>query len=164
MAQDVLLVPLDYTGCAFDVASYAAGLASRLGARAVLTYVVHLPVGVEPDAHVAGGTPLHALQKDAHTQLESLAQVFVDKGVPVKYRVDAGLTAPAILEAAKAEQATMIVMGTHGRTGVARLFLGSVAEQVVRGSSIPVLTLRAGAGLPTHLSEAQEAVAAEADG
>jgi nucleotide-binding universal stress UspA family protein len=166
MSADVLLVPLDYTGCAWEVAAQAADLASRLGARVVLQYAVQLPTGVaaETAATPAGIPSLEALQRDAHDQLSALAQVFLEKRVDVRYRVDVGPPVEAILEAAREEAATMVVMGTHGRRGVIRFFLGSVAEQVIRRAPCPVLTVRASEGMQPHHTATQDAVDAQADG
>jgi nucleotide-binding universal stress UspA family protein len=64
------------------------------------------------------------------------------KGRVAAIRVEAGEPSDGILEAARAVRADLIVMGTHGRTGIARLLLGSVAEAVLRRATCPVLTVR----------------------
>jgi nucleotide-binding universal stress UspA family protein len=145
MESDLLLVAIDPAGCAWAVASRAAELAERLGASAVLQHAVHLPAGVEP-----GPRALEELQRDAHEQLSATAELFLARGVPARVRIDSGPPAHAILAAAEEEGATMIVVGTHGRSGLARLIIGSVAEAVIRGASVPVLTVRGGpaVGLP----------------
>jgi len=63
-------------------------------------------------------------------------------GIAVERRIPQGDPAEMLMTMAHEEKATLIVMGTHGRRGVGRLFLGSTAEMVLRGSSVPVLTLR----------------------
>lgn len=103
---------------------------------------------------VAGGTPyLPHVIREAHEQekvkdgareyLERLAGPLREKGVEVETRVEtAGQPASAILRVAVEEEADLIAMSTHGRGGVARLLLGSVADKVVRGAKVPVLLYR----------------------
>ena len=65
-----------------------------------------------------------------------------DENVHVEHRLEEGDAAKRILEVAQEIQAGLIVMGTHGRTGLGRLLLGSVAEHVLRKATCPVLTVR----------------------
>jgi nucleotide-binding universal stress UspA family protein len=83
-------------------------------------------------------------QVRASTQsyLEDVASRLSDRGARVRVRVGEGVPAEIILDAAADEGATMIAMTTHGRTGIARWTMGSVAEKVVRASTIPVLLVR----------------------
>lgn len=74
--------------------------------------------------------------------LESIARRARDTGVSVETAIREGSPDREILEYVDAEAVDMIVMGTHGRTGIGRVLLGSVAEQVVRASPVPVLTVR----------------------
>jgi nucleotide-binding universal stress UspA family protein len=67
-------------------------------------------------------------------------------GVRMDCRVAKGVAAEAIVDAAQDTPCDLIVMGTHGRTGLGRAFMGSVAEQVLRTASCPVITVRATAG------------------
>jgi nucleotide-binding universal stress UspA family protein len=78
-------------------------------------------------------------------QLESLAQLLRAQGYTVNVQVDLGNAAEAIIERARAEDIDLIAMTTHGRSGISRLLFGSVAEQIVRHVSVPVLLLR-----PSH--------------
>jgi nucleotide-binding universal stress UspA family protein len=68
----------------------------------------------------------------------------VDGRVPVETRVMEGSPSRKIVRYAEQERCDLIIMGTHGRGGIDRLLLGSVAEQVVRSSDVPVLTMRVG--------------------
>lgn len=171
MRKDTILVPVDYTGCAYEVVASAADLAGRLQANVVLLYVVKLPAGLPADTliHPHGSAEavkaIEYLDKDAQEHLEPLANVFVDAGCGVRIALRHGEIVDAILEAAKDVHATMIVMGTHGRTGLRRLVEGSVAESVMRRSPCPVTTIRAQAP-DDHpgLSDAQEQALDEAVG
>jgi nucleotide-binding universal stress UspA family protein len=81
--------------------------------------------------------------------LTSVASKIVD--VPVETQVLLGTPGAAIVTAARDSNADLIVMGTHGRTGISRLLLGSVAEYVLRHAQCPVLTIKPGTS--QHLSQ-----------
>ena len=66
-----------------------------------------------------------------------------EPGVPVEYRLEAGDPATEVLRVAREVPCDLIVLGTHGRTGLTRLVLGSVAEEVLRKAPCPVLTVKA---------------------
>jgi nucleotide-binding universal stress UspA family protein len=75
-------------------------------------------------------------------QLSMLQAKAQSAGVRATTLVVPGLAAQQIIRAARSKKADLIVIGTHGRTGLARLFLGSVAARVVAGATCPVLTVR----------------------
>jgi nucleotide-binding universal stress UspA family protein len=75
-------------------------------------------------------------------QLDKLVTKAKTAGARARGHVLQGTTADAIVRAARAKRANVIIMGTHGRTGLARLFMGSVAERVVGTAPCPVLTVR----------------------
>jgi nucleotide-binding universal stress UspA family protein len=85
---------------------------------------------------------LRSVEAAARTALNREAARLSGHGVTVSVVLDSGVTWERILETAKLVDAGLIVMGTHGRRGVPRAVLGSVAERVVRLSRIPVLTVR----------------------
>jgi nucleotide-binding universal stress UspA family protein len=92
------------------------------------------------------------LTAEAQRQLTAVANGIAD--LPIETRVLVGSPGPAIVETAKAVQADLIVMGTHGRSGLMRVLMGSVAEYVLRHALCPVLTIK-----PTtreHLSHVEE--------
>jgi len=88
-------------------------------------------------------------EEEATLYLQFMASRLTKEGYPSKGVVRHGSAAEAILQVAAEEGATLIAMATHGRTGVGRLVLGSVAEKVVQSSSLPVLLART---LPSELS------------
>lgn len=171
MLKDTFLVPVDWTGCAFEVAATAADIAGRMDADIVLLYVVRLPAGLSPDTmiHPHGSEQamraIEYLDEDAKEHLEPLAQIFKDAGCGVKIALQHGDVTDAILATADTVNARMIVMGTHGRKGLRRLVEGSVAEGVLRRADCPVLCVRSQAP-DDHpgLSEAQEQALAESAG
>ena len=101
---------------------------------------------------------------EAQEYLAAVATYLARQGCrKVKTAVWYGSPASAIVEAARVEKADLIVMTTHGRSGLGRLILGSVAEAVVRGTSTPILLLRAdGAPVQSPLGIAEERMAAGA--
>lgn len=101
----------------------------------------------------AGRDPIEAqvaVVREAEDYLQGIAALVRSEGVPqVTTSVWYGPPAPAIVEAADVMHADVIVMSTHGRSGLGRLFVGSVAESVLRATHIPVLMLRP-AGAPVE--------------
>ncbi|OFW05225.1 MAG: hypothetical protein A3I61_10745 [Acidobacteria bacterium RIFCSPLOWO2_02_FULL_68_18] len=144
-----ILVPVDFSAHSEVALQYAIALASRLAASLHVLHVVEDPVatgawgseGVLPDL-----TELRSeLVADAERRLLAYRGEAERARVPVVTTAQMGLTSNTIVEYARALDIDLIVMGTHGRTGVAHLFMGSVAERVLRHAPCPVLTVRAGA-------------------
>ena len=138
-----LLLPTDFSSGASAAAAVAAQLARRLGASVdVLTVVDTSPFA---DAY---GEPSFRAERIAaiHAQAREAAAAFADRhlgGVDrVQLHVRDGETFLEILRAAADLGSDFIVMGAHGRTGLAHLLIGSVAEKVMRKSAIPVMTVR----------------------
>jgi len=142
-----ILVPTDFSEPSDAALEYAATLAGRLGASLHLLHVFE-------DPYLSGGAfaaemyaPIPAdlrdtLLTEAKKQLEDrLAKLAADR-FQATADVYTGPTARAIADYAKANDLDLIVMGTHGRGGMAHLLLGSVAERVVRTAPCPVLTVR----------------------
>lgn len=132
-----VLVPLDGSELAEQALVLAAEVASACGARVVLVSVVATAIDEEQAAAVEAGVTGY---------LEDVAGALRAKGLAVTARHHAGDPAEQILAAAEDEQADLIVMGTHGRSGVQLLWLGSVATKVVQSSRHPVLLVRSRAG------------------
>lgn len=171
MKKDTILVPVDFTGSAFEVVASAAAIAGRLNSDVALLYVVKLPAGLSPDTmihpHGSEGAikAIEYLDEDARQHLQPFVQIFKDAGCDVGITLGHGDICSAILESCDTVGASMIIMGTHGRKGLRRLVEGSVAEDVIRRASCPVITIRTQA--PTEhpgLSEAQEQALIESAG
>jgi nucleotide-binding universal stress UspA family protein len=147
-ARPLVLVPVDFSVCSHEVAAEAARLASGVEGEVVFLHVVPTPPGLPDDVVVRpepGGPPVSVhewLEAEAARELPVYLRSMNRLGVPARTAVRHGPVADLILETADQEDAKYIVMGTHGRRGLARMFLGSVAEQVVRRSERPVVTLR----------------------
>ena len=137
-----IICATDFSEAASAAADLAAALAGLFRDRVVLAHVV------EPARVIGLETPSHwesQLESAAQSQLEAIATRLRARGVPVECRLLLGDPVPAISEQAAAPGVRMIVLGSHGRKGLAHLLVGSVAEGVVRAASLPVLVTR---GLP----------------
>ena len=82
------------------------------------------------------------MHADEKFYLKKLCNKLEQKGLHVTYLLRDGMVADTILEVAESMQSDLIAMTTHGRTGMVRLLLGSVAEQVVHRSKIPIILIR----------------------
>jgi nucleotide-binding universal stress UspA family protein len=141
-----ILVPTDF-GAASD-AALACGrdLAIRFDARLYLLHVVEDPLAAgtwTPEVYVGASAQLHeTLLRDAQERLAQALTAEERERFKVVTEVRVGGAADTIGEFARANAIDLIVMGTHGRRGLAHMFLGSVAERVVRTAPCPVLTIR----------------------
>ena len=140
MKPERILVPLDGSLLAEGAIQTAAGLARESGAALVLLRAAeaHTLPGADPtDAQVA-------VVREAEEYLTAVAARLGEEGVKgVETSVWYGPPATAIIEATRLQKVDLIVMTTHGRSGLGRLILGSVAESVLRGTTTPILLLRA---------------------
>lgn len=139
-----VLVPLDGSDLSEAALPAAQELASVLKASLVLMQVVPLPVATYPyDPGLAYyAFDPEAQLAEARAYLESVAQPLVAAGMDVQVHTESGFPAPAIAAAAREKVADVIVMATHGRSGLARLMLGSTTTGVVQQASVPVLLVR----------------------
>ncbi len=134
-----ILAPSDFSthsGCAFRL---ARSLARDYGARLIVLHVVSPPVVVYGE----GALPLEPPGFREQLRKQLVQMLAEEAGVEMDYRLVDGDAATEILRAAEESKCDLIVMGTHGRTGLHRLLMGSVAEQVLRAASCPVLTVKA---------------------
>lgn len=158
-----LLVPVEPTGCSREVSIHASQLAAAFGARVHLLHVLAPPAGVHMDDRHLGRPVREVLAEESDKALDGLAALFAE-GVEVRRVRREGDVATAILQAAREVGADLIVMGTHGRTGLRRLLMGSVAEAVLRQAGVPCFVVHAPVGTSDALSPAQQEVAADLDG
>jgi nucleotide-binding universal stress UspA family protein len=132
----------------------ALDLATTHGARLTLLHVCRLPPNLPRQTTIhppGGGAPQPIDQWTAHgvrARLESIGAPLVAKGFDVDALAvvsDTGDESSEILRVAGETKADAIVLGTHGRKGLAHLLLGSVAEKVIRGAAVPVVAVRSDA-------------------
>jgi nucleotide-binding universal stress UspA family protein len=132
-----ILHPTDYSDCSRAAFATAAGLARSLGAELVVVHVMP-PVEVIP-LHAGALAYPHGDRNQARAMLERI----IDPSITVRHVLTEGNPTDEILKIAMSESADLIVMGTHGWTGLNRFLIGSVAEHVLRKAPCPVLTVKA---------------------
>jgi len=141
-----ILSPVDFHENSLAALAYAAQFARQYDATVYLLHVVptdelHLHREVyRPEE--GGGADVVWAEKVAKEKLREIAQEYLRGGIRHEILTRVGDAAKTILETAEDVGAELIVMATHGRTGLSHVFLGSVAEQVVREAPCPVLTIR----------------------
>jgi universal stress protein A len=131
-----ILVPTDFSPRSDAALDYAAALATALNAAVHLMHVVEEPfAGGEWEMYVRDPQEIRdQLDADARSRLATTAGRLDSSAVPVSTEIRHGSAFDGILYEAKAIGADLIVMGTHGRSGLSHLMLGSVAERVIRGA------------------------------
>jgi nucleotide-binding universal stress UspA family protein len=139
-----MLVPLDGSVSAEAILPFAEQVAGPLDAEVVLLRVLEPPSPIELVASAGVVTPdtFTLREIDAKRYLSEIERRLSKKGLRVRTRVTLGSPAEEILAAARSTGADLIAMATHGRSGVARVLLGSVAESVLRAAPLPVLLIR----------------------
>jgi nucleotide-binding universal stress UspA family protein len=157
-----ILVPVDFSAYSERALDYAIALAARLDASLHLLHVVEDPMvtgALVPEGVMTDFAELRAeLMADAEQRLLAYRGQAERAGVPVVTAARWGFTSATILEYAAGLNIDLVVMGTHGRTGMAHLLMGSVAERVVRQAACPVLTVRHGVGGEEQVEPLEHAV------
>ncbi|SEO68492.1 Nucleotide-binding universal stress protein, UspA family [Halogranum amylolyticum] len=145
---DRILVPTDGSEGVERAVSHAVDLAAAHGATIHAVYVVNTAgfTGLPMESSWEGVENM--LREDAETALETVRTLAGRQDVTVETHVLEGPPQREIVRYAEEEGCDLVVMGTHGRGGIDRLLLGSVAEKVVRSSNVPVMTVRVGTEQP----------------
>ena len=128
-----ILMPTDGSPCSLQALEHGLDLAKTLGAKVHFLYVLENPaqaIWIAPESVPYGMELLEDLRKAGEEAIKKALDLARAKGVPI----------PTIVEAAK--EYDLLGMGTHGRTGLDRLLLGSVTEGVLHRTSVPVLVVR----------------------
>jgi nucleotide-binding universal stress UspA family protein len=134
-----VLHPTDFSEPSGHAFRLACALARDYGARLVVTHVVPIPVYGTPEMGPMVPAP-GIVEEEMRQALAELRPS--DPAIAVEHRLGIGDAAGEVVALAREVRADLIVMGTHGRGGVGRLLLGSVAEAVLRRAPCPVLTLK----------------------
>ncbi len=143
MLPRLILVPTDFGEQADKAVRYALELAKKLDARVELVHVWSIPIVSYPDMMVPlPATVIDDVARDAQERMERAVAQNKTPGIAVSGAVVCGDARQSVIETADQHQANLIVMGTHGRRGLKRAVLGSVAEAVVRHAHCPVLVVR----------------------
>ena len=145
-----ILVPTDFSPTADAALEHARALARAFGAELHLVHVFEDPLltgAVTAEAYVPAAPEVRAaLMQEARERLAHRVRAGDADALKTTTEIITGSPATAIVDHAASAGASLIVMGTHGRGGVAHLLLGSVAERVVRAAPCPVLTVRGADG------------------
>jgi nucleotide-binding universal stress UspA family protein len=138
MNASKILCPTDFSTTGQTALEMATSLARDRGATLVIMHVE------EPPMAYGGGELYYGIEEPNREELKRMLSEVVpaDPAVPYEHRLMIGSPATAIVEMAQRENVNLIVMPTHGRTGLMRLLMGSVAEEVVRKAKCPVLTVK----------------------
>ena len=148
IAIKTILLPIDGSECSGKALAYALAFAQQFRARVVALHVVD-QWWVDQTRHSFGEVRPNVLQEaqarheeEARGIVAAVADAGSKLGVAVETRIVTGTPAEQIVRLAKELPVDLLIMGTHGRTGISHVFLGSVAEKIVRRAPCPVLTVR----------------------
>lgn len=139
-----VLVPVDFSDYSKSSLRYAVSFAKHFSADICLVYVVE-PMVYPPDfsmGQIAIPSIDTEMDKRAYEELNNLAKKIIPPDVKSKVIVKTGKPFVEIIETASEEDADLIIIATHGHTGIEHVLFGSTAEKVVRKAPCPVLTLR----------------------
>lgn len=140
MPYEKILIAIDSSEYSMNAARKGLELAHQLNAKAALLYVVDTSKALgNIDAGILPQEALLVLKKEAEQTLDQLAKMY--NGNELMKFMPEGHPTEDILKTAETWWADLIVMGTHGRTGIKHLLMGSVAEYIVRHSKIPVMII-----------------------
>jgi len=145
---DNILVPTDGSEAAQNAVEQAVDLAERYDATVHALYVVdvdatNLTLGTEQVDRIRQGRidEMPEVQAEADEATGQVADAAAARGVPVEEHVTAGSPSRAIRNFVEDHDIDLVVMGSHGRSGLSRVVLGSVAEKVLRRTRVPVLVV-----------------------
>ena len=138
-----VLVPVDFSGSSRKACEAGIELAGFFRVPLTLMHVVpETSVSYSNTPYIPAPEYTHFIEESARTALRDEAARLESKGLTIETLLKVGVAWEEIIEAAKRLDVGLIVIGTHGRRGLPRAILGSVAEKVVRLSPVPVLTVR----------------------
>jgi nucleotide-binding universal stress UspA family protein len=139
-----ILVPIDFSENSKNAIRYAVAYAEKFNAEIIFVYVIE-PV-IYPSDFGLGQVPINRMDLEIFTkaeeELKKLIVTHLPKSVKGIHCVRTGKPFLEIINCAKENNCDLIIMSTHGHSGIEHILFGSTAEKVVRKSSIPVLTIR----------------------
>jgi universal stress protein A len=140
-----IVVPTDFSGSSEEAWALAQRVAETMGSEVVLVHVfVEPPPYGDAPLGPSGATwqALENARKWVSDQLDKMVAGAREKGIKTRTVLRTGVPHQEIVDLATDERAALVIMGTHGRTGLSRVLLGSVAERVIHFAPCPVLTVR----------------------
>ena len=137
-----LLVPVDFTETSERALEYAVEMARKFESSITVMHAYQIPVYGFPDgAYITGADLASQLSNVAQQRLDGVVSSLKASGVPMSSVLRDGVPWEEINAVATETHADLIIIGTHGRRGLARALLGSVAENVIRTSTLPVMVI-----------------------
>lgn len=141
-----ILVPVDYSPCSAAAVRFAVEVASKFGAELDVVHVWDRPAYVSEAIQVGHGNATRSLvdliRENAQAEMaEFVAKLSLPASFKLSTRLLSGNPAATVLKVLQEGKHQLLVVGTHGRTGLRHMLLGSVAEKLVRLSPVPVLTV-----------------------
>jgi nucleotide-binding universal stress UspA family protein len=150
MPTQHVLVPLDFSSSADQALKYAIELAQTLRAHLTLLHVIHLtPVALGDMLASSLEAYLQTVETEAEQQMHAARARVHQVGLRCDTIIVQGVPFQTIVDTAGDRDVDLIVMGTHGRTGLTHVLIGSVAEKVIRLAPCPVLVTRGSTDAPT---------------
>ncbi len=141
-----ILVPTDFSEFSRPAVDYGCAIASRFESELHLLHVVPDPALLIPEAGMFSAEAMQAqsdeLARKTLLQLNELPGAAWENGKPICREVRIGTIFMEIIDYARTSDIDLIVIGTHGRSGLMHVLMGSVAERIVRKSPCPVLTVK----------------------
>lgn len=130
-----ILFPTDFSHTGDAALAFATTLAKEAHGRLIIVHVQEAPLAY------GGGEMYYGIPEPSTDELMNMLHAVkpTDPSVPVEYRLVTGDPADAVVRLAEDDDVDLIVLGSHGRTGLTRLLMGSVAEAIVRKAHCPVL-------------------------
>jgi len=137
-----LLVPIDFGESSNEALATAVELSLKLGANLTLVHVYEIPAYVYSGMTYATADLFAPIEEAARNHLDETLAKVKERIPEARGVLRRGVPAQEILAVIEQAHPDLVVMGTHGRQGVSRVLLGSVAERIIRLSTVPVLTVR----------------------
>jgi nucleotide-binding universal stress UspA family protein len=136
-----VLVPLDFSDPSMKALDAGADLAKTYNGKVLIVYIAE-PAPFSPELVVPADGYEQKVTEKATARLDEICRSHISQGVEAAYKIRFGHPYDEIIGLANEEQVDLIVMATHGHSGVRHMLLGSTTEKVVRGASCPVLTMK----------------------
>lgn len=138
-----VLCPVDFSEFTDEILAYAVGIAKRFDSELHLIHVIPNLNYFTPYESFLTPENLVAIERNIEGEVDKdFDKITKNLDVPVKKIIKTGVTFVEIIDYVKEQDIGLVVMGTHGRSGIEHILIGSVAEKVVRKSPCPVLTIR----------------------
>lgn len=138
-----ILYPIDFSEYTEEITGYAISIAKKYNSELHLLHVIPNLSYFTPYESFLTPENLTAIEGNIEKEIEKDFDKAIKKiDIPVKKIIRTGVTFVEIIDYVKEENIDLVVMGTHGRSGIEHILIGSVAEKVVRKSPCPVLTVR----------------------